>query len=148
MVRNPDFFQSTGARTSFTLGHGHREKFTLLARDEYAIDAKVVLPVRQISGKALLVDFEVLRERRERRCPYAFHVFTRTGLRIFCAISSLSFLSSSPQIPFCMAFQIFSLVSGISRCVTPKPFSALTAAFTIAAGTPTQPASPTPLAPR
>ena len=132
---------------ALALRHRHREELALLAGDEHAVDAEIVLPMIEIAG-------ESPSRRSCKSCVNGvsaaahtpFMCFARIGLRVFPAVFHRS--RSFPQIPFCMAFQIFSLVSGISRCVTPKAFSASTAAFTIAAGTPTQPASPTPLAPR
>src|SRR5882762_2818048 len=52
--------------------------------------------------------------------------------------------------PFCapaMTFQIFSGVSGMSRCRTPRGLNASTTELTIAGEQPIVPASPTPFTP-
>src|SRR5690606_26177158 len=119
----------------------------LLAGDEEPVDLQIVQPVADVLAKSVLVDGERGGERRQRRCPDALHVGPGIGLGVLLrVIHGLPALSG--PVPALTAFQIFWLVRGMSRWVTPKGESASRTAFTMAAGTPIVPASPTPLAPR
>lgn len=77
------------------------------------------------------------------RCVQPLRDFCRSSAHEQIVIPHSPYLPTAP----CMAYQIFSDVSGVSRCRTPKPASASSTALATAAGAGTVDTDPIPLAP-
>jgi hypothetical protein len=134
-------------RARETFDGGHRSIFCLYRKYRAALHCGAVeedgasSAIRRVATNVGASETRVFADEVHEKCP----VFDIVALRPAIDLHLNAFHA---RVPFCIAFQTFSGVTGMSMCSTPNGASALMTALTTAGGLPTAPDSPMPFAPR